>query len=264
MPQSVALYPEADFAQRRHRTHNIRYKIPVEESKELFRAFKAQKLSITYAAAAATILSVFQIYAKGHETGALLGMTRNARRWVKTDQDDPEGSYIPCAADVVFLWIPFPKNLGNLTRNQQIRKLAPIIRDQLGPHLLGPHYIASMSFMSNAAIDWLRAGYEHVLHNGPQSEVVAPSAPGFSSQGACPVKKTFEHNGVKVVRTDFMATGRQINASPWIGMWSIDGEISIILGWDSRYYREEKMKKMIENVVENVKAFKDEPELSSL
>ena len=102
------------------------------------------------------------------------------------------------------------------------------------------------------------------MHNGPQSEVVSPSAPGFSSQGKSPVKKTFEHNGVKLTLTYYIATGIQINASPWIGMWSIDGEISVILGWDARYYRMEKMEKMIENVVENIKAFKHAPEPSSL
>ncbi|KAL4977139.1 hypothetical protein BDW66DRAFT_159170 [Aspergillus desertorum] len=165
---------------RPHGTHCIRLRYTEHESRALLAALSGQKVSITFAAAAATVLSIKQTYGRGHETGALLGMTRNARRSVNTEA----GHRVPDAADVVFLWIPFKQEwfAPCISTQETILHLARGIRTQLGPHLTSPHYISALSFTADRFISNLA---------GQGEPVPSPQAPGFSPQGALPLRRDF-------------------------------------------------------------------------
>ncbi|KAL4819700.1 hypothetical protein BDW67DRAFT_181423 [Aspergillus spinulosporus] len=241
MPQSIAMYPEPDTAARPHGTHCIRLRYTQSESEALLAALAEQKVSITFAAAAATVLSIKQTYGRGHETGALLGMTRNARRWV-----DTEGRHrVPNAADVVFLWIPFkPEWFVPGTSTQEIVfLLAREIRTQLGPHLISPHYISTLSFTADRFIANLAAEGE---------PIPSPQAPGFSPQGALPLQRDFASSRVSIRTHDFVHTGRQINLSAWVGMFSLWGRVTLSMGFDSKYYDPARMEAFMERVKANL------------
>jgi hypothetical protein len=227
MSQSIAMYPEEDASTREHKTHCIRLQYDLQESKALLARLREQKLSITFAAAAAVVLAVKQTYGKGHETGALLGMTRNARRWVDTSGQRKNGGSVPAAADCVFLWIPFEQQWFQGSTQDTVLAIARAIRKELGPHLVSPHYIASMNFTSARAVEGLAAASE------PSA---APCAPGFSSQGAVPLEREFRSPSATINVHDIVHTGRQINDSAWVGMYSLWDQITLSMGFDGKYY----------------------------
>ncbi|CAG8359521.1 unnamed protein product [Penicillium salamii] len=224
MGQSVAMYPEEDIAERDHKTHCIRLQYSLEQSRALLAQLREEKISITFATAAATVLAVKQTYAKGHETGALLGMTRNARRWVDTNG---QAGKIPAAADCVFLWIPFEQQWFQGSTRDSVLHIARAIRKELGPHLVSPHYISSMNFTSARAVEGLAASKE---------PTAAPCAPGFSPQGALGLERDFESPTASIQVHDFIHTGRQINDSAWVGMFSLWDRITLSIGFDGKYY----------------------------
>ncbi|KAL4918416.1 hypothetical protein BDW62DRAFT_210487 [Aspergillus aurantiobrunneus] len=245
MSQSIAMYPEPDAASRSHGTHCIRLQYTLSESQALLAALQDHKLSITFAAAAATILSIKQAYGKGHETGALLGMTRNARRWVHTELHEEGGYRVPAAADTVFIWIPFKPEwftAGCSTRDT-ILHLGRAIRAQLGPHLTSPHYIASMSFAADQAVSSLAAEGE---------PVPAPQAPGFSPQGALPLLRDIASETASIQTHDFAHTGRQINPSAWVGMFSLWERVTLSMGFDVKYYDPVNMEAFMARVKGNL------------
>jgi hypothetical protein len=221
------MYPEEDTSAREHKTHCIRLQYDLQESKALLARLREQKLSITFAAAAAVVLAVKQTYAKGHETGALLGMTRNARRRVDTSGQRENGGSVPAAADCVFLWIPFEQQWFQGSTQDTVLAIARAIRKELGPHLVSPHYIASMNFTSARAVEGLAAASE------PSA---APCAPGFSSQGAVPLEREFRSPSATINVHDIVHTGRQINDSAWVGMYSLWDQITLSMGFDGKYY----------------------------
>ncbi|OQD75535.1 hypothetical protein PENDEC_c007G02346 [Penicillium decumbens] len=227
MPQSIAMYPEGDVANREHKTHCIRLQYTLEESERLLGELRDEKVSITFAAAAATLLAVKQMYGMGHETGALLGMTRNARRWVDTLGERENGASVPHAADVVFLWIPFEQRWFQGSTRDSILFLARAIRKEMGPHLASPHYLATLSFASDRVVAALAAEKE---------PTAAPCAPGFSSQGALAFNREFYSETASINTHDFVHTGRQINASAWVGMFSLWKQVTLSMGFDSKYY----------------------------
>jgi hypothetical protein len=227
MSQSIAMYPEEDVQTREHKTHCIRLQYDLQESKALLACLREQKLSITFAAAAAVVLAVKQTYAKGHETGALIGMTRNARRWIDTSGQRENGGNVPAAADCVFLWIPFEQHWFQGSTKDTVLHIARAIRKELGPHLVSPHYIASMNFTSARAVEGLSASNE---------PTAAPCAPGFSSQGALPLEREFRSPTAHIQLLDLIHTGRQINDSAWVGMFSLWDQITLSMGFDGKYY----------------------------
>lgn len=227
MPQSIAMYPESNTANRAHKTHCIRLQYTLPESRALLAELRREKLSITFAAAAATLLAVKQTYGKGHETGALLGMTRNARRWVDTLGQREHGTSVPHAADTVFLWIPFYPEWFQCSTRDTIFHLGRAIKKELGPHIDSPHYLASLSFVSDRAVEALAAEKE---------PTAAPCAPGFSPQGALELKHEHFSASATIKTYDFIHTGRQINASPWVGMFSLWDQVTLSIGFDSKYH----------------------------
>ncbi|KAL4786975.1 hypothetical protein BJX76DRAFT_364471 [Aspergillus varians] len=243
--QSIAMYPEPDAALRPHGTYCIRLQYTLVESKALLSALQDEKLSITFAAAAATILAIKQSYSKGHETGALLGMTRNARRWVKTQHRGEGGHRVPCASDVVFLWIAFEQEwftAGRSTRDT-ILCIARAIRAEMGPHLTSPHYIASLSFTSNRVVAALAAEGE---------PTPSPQAPGFSPQGALPLAQEFTSTTASLQTHDIVHTGRQINPSAWVGMFSLWERVNLSMGFDTKYYDPQTMERFMALVQANL------------
>lgn len=64
----------------------------------------------------------------------------------------------------------------------------------------------------------------------------APCAPGFSSQGALALKREFHSKTASINTHDFVHTGRQINASAWVGMFSQCNQVTLSMGFDSKYY----------------------------
>ncbi|KAL4887696.1 hypothetical protein BJY04DRAFT_212724 [Aspergillus karnatakaensis] len=259
MPQSIAMYPSATSASRPHKTHCIRLQYTLAESQSLLSYLRTQNLSITHAAAAATLLAVHQTYSRGHETGALLGMTRNARRWVDTTTNREEGSSVPNAADVMFLWIPFKKEWiesragergVGMGRNEVVLELAQSIKSAIGPHLASPHYLSSLSFSSDRFV-------ESLVAEGAEP-VAAPVAPGFSPQGALALEREFRSTstggsgGVAIKTHDFVHTGRQINASPWVGMFSLWERVTLSMGFDGKYYEPETMEVFMDRVKGNL------------
>ncbi|KAL6233919.1 hypothetical protein BDW75DRAFT_231550 [Aspergillus navahoensis] len=241
MPQSIAMYPEPDAATRPHGTYCIRLRYTQAESRALLAALSDQKISITFATAAATVLSIKQMYGLGHETGALLGMTRNARRWVNTEADHR----VPNAADAVFLWIPFKPEwfAPGISTQETVLHLAREICTQLGPHLTSPHYISTLSFTADRFISNLA---------GEGEPVPSPQAPGFSPQGALPLQRDFASATARIRTCDFVHTGRQINPSAWVGMFSLWGRVTLSMGFDLKYYDPERMEAFMERVKANL------------
>ncbi|KAJ5138364.1 uncharacterized protein N7515_003212 [Penicillium bovifimosum] len=225
MSKSLAMYPEPDKADREHKTHCIRLQYTLAESKALLAGLREEKLSITFAAAAATVLAVKQVYGKGHETGALLGMTRNARRWIDTSKET--GNSIPNAADTVLLWVPFKEEWFRGSTRDTILSLGRAIKNQLGPHLVSPHYLSSISFGADK--------YVASLANSDEPSG-APCPPGFSPQGALPLGRSFSSKTASIEVHDIVHTGRQIHDSAWVGMFSLWDQVTLSMGFDGKYY----------------------------
>ena len=249
MSESIAMLPLESHAQREHYTHSLVSTYTPQESREILAALKKAKMSVSYAGAAATILAVKEMYGKGTEKGALMGMTRNARRWVETELTAKSGKAIPMATDVVFLWIPFDEDMQGAELANQLCSLSAKIRDQLAPHLRDPHYLASTQFMSDTYVESLRQRHEQeqeaIASGKTFVEQVGPSAPGFSPQGVLQIQNDFVSGQDWIKRTAFNHTGRQINASPWIGLLSVDGCLKMSLGFDSKYYEPEDMHRFL-------------------
>ncbi|KAL4929717.1 uncharacterized protein BDV17DRAFT_297930 [Aspergillus undulatus] len=243
MSQSIAMYPEPDATTRPHGTHCIRLQYTHPESQSLLSALQSEKLSITFAAAAATVLAIKQTYGRGHETGALLGMTRNARRWIQTEMKEEGGYRVPYASDVVFLWIPFREEYFVGSPRDTILQIGRAIRQALGPHLTGPHYLASLAFTADRFVEALKKEGE---------PVPGPQAPGFSPQGALPLKKEFKSGSATIQAHDWVHTGRQINPSAWVGMFSLWGRVTLSMGFDSKYYEPGRMERFMETVKRNL------------
>ncbi|KHN93738.1 Alcohol acetyltransferase [Metarhizium album ARSEF 1941] len=249
LPQSVAMYPEANTTSRPHETHCIRLQYSLDESRALLSELRRESLSITYAASAATLLAVKQIYEKGHESGGLIGMTRSAQRWVDTSRS------IPSAADVVFLWIPFEQHwFGGSTRHT-ILSLGRAIRARLAPHLTSPHYLSAASFTSRRAVAALAAA-------AAQADAqAAPCPPGFSPQGALGLRQEYRSSdGDAWIRAhDFVHTGRQVNDSPWVGMFSLWDRVTLSMGFDSKYHDARGMEAFMAAVKSNLGSIVEQP-----
>lgn len=240
------MYPEHDFHTRSHRTHCFHKEFSLVESNAIFSSLKRQDLSITFLGAAATIMAVREMYGRGHEAGALLGMTRNARRWINTNESGK--SPIPMATDVVFLWIPFEGIFNEKnSREDQLLFLGRVIRSQLAPHLTSVHYISSMQLMCDEYVSNLKVARDKANASSEPlgTEPITPSPPGFSPQGVLEVSKRVEANGHYIERHLFKHTGRQVNASPWIGLLSVDRELQLSLGFDEKYFKVEDMERFI-------------------
>lgn len=245
MPQSIAMYTEADSLSRPHGTYCIRLQYSQAQSDALLAQLRRENVSITFATAASTLLAMRQIYSKGHETGALLGMTRNARRWIDTTNLD--AGLVPNAADVVFLWIPFSKDVFLLPIREQVLSLARQIRSELGPHLQSAHYISSVSFSSDRAVAAMAAASKAKEQPGPKQ-----CAPGFSSQGALDLAREFSSDSASIHVHDIRHTGRQINDSPWVGMFSLWGRITLSMGFDTKYHEPSRMEQLMALVKSNL------------
>ncbi|ATY64294.1 hypothetical protein A9K55_004921 [Cordyceps militaris] len=244
--QSIKMYPRPDNVARPHATHCVDVKFSLAQSQSLLANLRREKLSITYAAAAATLLAVHAMYGRGGETGALLGMTRNARRWVATD------TVCASASSAIFLWIPLEAHLlqgAATTTRDRVLAVGRVIRAQLQPYLAGPHHLSlpSLSFASQRAIDGIAAAQQQA-----DDVPAAPCPPGFSPQGALNLKRAFEANGVRIETRDLRHTGRQINESPWVGMFSLWDRLTLSLGFDSKYHDPAKMAKLIADVQHNL------------
>ncbi|KAL4950889.1 hypothetical protein BDW69DRAFT_201865 [Aspergillus filifer] len=247
MSQSISMTPSPSAPLRPHGTHCIRLQYTLSESQSLLSALQSERLSITFAAAAAVLLAVKQTYGKGHEKGALLGMTRNARRWVSTELKEEGGYRVPCASDTVFLWIPFQEawfSPASSTRDT-ILSLGRAIRSALGPHLTGPHYLAALSFQAERFVEGLKKEGE---------PVPAPQAPGFSPQGALPLQKYFKSSDGRaaIEAHDWVHTGRQINPSAWVGMFSLWERVTLSMGFDVKYYEPQQMEGFMGAVKRNL------------
>jgi len=267
LSQSVAMYPEEHHGLRQHRTHCLVTYFSLQESLRILNFLKETDLSITYAGAAATVMAAHQMYGKGHETGALLGMTRNARRWVATVISTTGRVAIPMATDVVFLWIPFDQLKKGKTRKAQLIALGQEIKNQLAKHLLSPHYLASVPYMSDIYVEGLQtqqqlkqALLEAKNVERETEEIVAASSPGFSSQGAVALIKEFSSGPTRIVRHNLTHTGRQVGTSPWIGMYSLDSCLRFSIGFDAKYYSPKPMNKFLQLVRENVASLVEESE----
>lgn len=252
LAHSVAMYPEPDYAVRPHHTHCLATHFSLADSTAILDALQQVRVGITYVGAAATLLAAHQMYGKGHETGALLGMTRNARRWVATVLPATGRVAIPMATDVVFLWIPFAtQQRQRQTRAERVVAVAREIKTQLSTHLVSPHYLASVPYMSDVVVDSLRGGLP---------AEAAPSSPGFSSQGVPPIAREVQAGSRRITRNGFSHTGRQVGPSPWIGMFTLDDCIRFSIGFDSKYYRPDAMDAFLTLVRDNVAAVADMPE----
>jgi hypothetical protein len=246
------MYPRSNDNTSQHETHCLTLSYSESDSNAILSDLRSESLSITFAAAAATLLAVKNTYQKGHETGALLGMTRNARRWVKTDQS------CPSASSIVFLWIPFSEHWFQGSTREAVMHLGRAIKENLQPFLESAHhlYMPSMAFASRRAVNGMMAT---AAREDGRGEPAAPCAPGFSAQGALSLERRFNDHGVVIEAHDLRHTGRQIGASPWVGMFSLWGRIVLSLGFDSFYHEPEKMKKLLADVHHNLASVRKLP-----
>ncbi|KAM3564586.1 hypothetical protein MY1884_000654 [Beauveria asiatica] len=242
--ESIKMYPRSDNEARQHETHCLNLEFSLEQSRNLLAELRREKLSITYAAAAATLLAVHSMYAQGREKGALLGMTRNARRWVDTDKA------CASASSAIFLWVPLEKGWLQGSTRDGVLTIGRVIKEQLQPYLASPHHLSlpSLSFASQRSIDGMRA--TEASH--PSDPPAAPCPPGFSPQGALVLKRAFDSNGVHIDTHHLCHTGRQINESPWVGLFSLWDRVTLSLGFDSKYHDPAIMSKLMADVRYNL------------
>lgn len=263
MRESIALQPRPDQAHRKHLTTCLLKRLPASVSEKVILNLKtlALPISITYIGAASLILSIRILFGTGSETGALLGLTRNARRWVRTDPASPfakEGQEsdapIPMATDVVYLWIPFEGlDLPGTAETSTVEHLISLscrIKQALEPHLSSPHYISQHHLMALAFMKGLRTAYESTKQAN-----CGPQAPGFSPGGAWSVRQHFpaSRGSQGLLQRKFLyQTGRQVSPSPWISMYSVGGRICFHLGFDEKYWDGEDMVKLIRATSDSV------------
>ncbi|KAM0738574.1 hypothetical protein ACQRIT_006311 [Beauveria bassiana] len=239
--ESIKMYPRDDNEARQHETHCLTLPFSLEKSRNLLAELRREKLSITYAAAAATLLAVNSTYAQGREKGALLGMTRNARRWVDTEKA------CASASSAIFLWIPFEKGWLQGSTRDRVLTIGRVIREQLQPYLASPHHLSlpSLTFASQRSINGMQATE---ASNPPAT----PCPPGFSPQGIIGLKRAFDSNGVHIEAHNLRHTGRQINESPWVGLFSLWDCLTLSLGFDSKYHDPATMSKLMADVRYNL------------
>ncbi|PWN18540.1 hypothetical protein BCV69DRAFT_285162 [Microstroma glucosiphilum] len=263
MHESVVLRPRPDQAYRRHLTTCLLNRLSAIVSEKVILSLKrlAVPISVTYIGAASLILSIRRLFGTGVETGALLGLTRNARRWVHTDgairsgeESNALDAPIPMATDVVYLWVPFEglelANPSSPVTAEHLVALSYRIRSALEPHLSSPHYISQHHLMAVAFIRALQSS------QGPSREPeFGPQAPGFSPGGAWSIREHFPasqgSNGI-LQRKFLYQTGRQVSPSPWISMYAVSGRICFHLGFDEKYWTREDMKDLLRSTSDGV------------
>ncbi|KAJ1026987.1 hypothetical protein NDA16_002280 [Ustilago loliicola] len=267
--QSLALTPSASWTERNHSTICLVKTMEAAEAKELFRFAKQVKSGITYLASAATIMATAETFPerKATSSGALMGMVRNARRWLSRTPTEgaPEGQLTPLGSDAVFLWIPVNTQTSlepSLAGLQDLISVAHQIKVELEQHLTTPHCISSYSAVADGAIAGLTQQWKQIEAANSSvprpseeqlQEIIGPQAPGFSSVGVFKIHPRFEPSspeskasGLWMERTDGGHLGRQVNASPWMSMLSIDGRIKLQLGFDTKFHDEAKMRQLME------------------
>lgn len=267
--QSLALTPAASWTERKHSTICLVKTMEAAEAKELFRFAKQVKSGVTYLASAATIMATAETFPerKATSSGALMGMVRNARRWLSRTPTEgaPEGQLTPLGSDAVFLWIPVNTKSSLEPSLAGLSHLVPVaqqIKAELEQHLTTPHCISSYPSVADGAISGLRQQWNQIetanssiLRPSEQQlqETIGPQAPGFSSVGVFKIQPRFEPcspeakaSGIWMERTDAGHLGRQVNASPWISMLTVDGRIKLQLGFDTKFHEERKMRQLME------------------
>jgi hypothetical protein len=263
MGQSVALYPEHDYQFREHGTECLLEKWSRRTSNSLLSALKEHNVGITYAGAAALVLATYELFGKGHETGALLGMTRTASRWITTIAiDSSRRAIVPNTSDVMVLWIPFPKDMrvNQFNRRELLLYIGKRIKEEVAKHLQSPHYLAAVPYMCDLIVQTMHAQKTlddaieaHGTRHGEDSaNLVGPSAPGFSPQGVVKLDQQYTHGDTMLERHDLICSGRQIGHSPWIGMYTLDGRLRFTVGYDCKYYKRETMTKFLDLYQENL------------
>lgn len=271
MGESLALMPSTSWPERKHETVCLCRELEANEVRELLKFAKQVHSGITYLASAATILSAAETFPerKASSKGALVGMVRNARRWISaTPLDASLGASTPLGSDAVFLWVPIDthKTLEpSFSRMQELVTTARHIRHELDKHLTTPHCISSYPYVAESSIQGLNQQWSQIKavqspsSSSSQKEIagiIGAQAPGFSSVGIMRIRPRFEPvsanaraSGLWLERTDFTHTGRQINASPWISMFNVDGRIKLQLGFDTKFHEVEKMNQWLDRTV---------------
>ncbi|SJX63358.1 Acyltransferase invovled in MEL production [Sporisorium reilianum f. sp. reilianum] len=255
MDESLALLPSSQWNERKHETICLAKVMEPEETRELFRFAKQVHAGVTYLASAATILATAETYPerKASSQGALMGMVRNARRWVSSPS-------IPLGSDAVFLWIPVNTQVSlepSYNRLADLVSVAGVIRQELDKHLTTPHCIASYATVADASIAGLQQQWSQIRSAQSSASpsqkkldsIIGAQAPGFSSVGMSKVHPRFQPisasaraSGLWLERWDFAHTGRQVNASPWISMLTVDGKLKFQLGFDAKFHEVERMR----------------------
>lgn len=268
MDESLGLIPASGWTGRKHETVCLAKVIEADEVRELLKFAKQVHSGITYLASAATILAAAETFPERKSTskGALMGMVRNARRWLSTTPvDGVSSTSTPLGSDAVFLWIPVNTHASlepSFHRLQDLVSTARHVGNELDQHLTTAHCISSYPSVADSAIAGLDQQWSQI--NAVQTAAAPPSqkeldsiigaqAPGFSSVGIFklhprfqPISASARASGLWLERTDFTHTGRQVNASPWISMLTIDGRIKLQLGFDTKFHEVEKMNQWLE------------------
>ncbi|CDU26160.1 probable acyltransferase invovled in MEL production [Sporisorium scitamineum] len=261
--ESLALLPSSKWTEREHETICLAKEMAADEARELFKFAKLNHTGVTYLASAATILATAETYPerKASSQGALMGMVRNARRWVSSQA-------VPLGSDAVFLWIPINTHTSLEPRYNGLSDLVSIahtIRKELDSNLTTPHCISSFPTVANGSIQGLRQQWAQInsAHTSSSTaaatsqekldSIIGPQAPGFSSIGVSgiyprfqPVSPSARASGLWLQRWDLTHTGRQMNASPWISMLTIDGRLKFQLGFDAKFHEVGKMRQWLD------------------
>lgn len=266
--QSLALTPAESWTRRKHETICLVKTMEADEARELFKFAKQIGSGITYLASAATIMATAETYPerKASSKGALMGMVRNARRWLSTTPvDGVTGTSTPLGSDAVFLWIPVKTNASlepSYVRLQELISTAAKIRYELDQHLTTPHCISAFPTVAEGQIAGLTEQWSQIeaanSASPPPSEselskIIGAQAPGFSSVGVFkifprfqPISASARASGLWLERLDFTHRGRQVNASPWMSMLTIDGRVKFQLGFDTKFHDPHKMTQLME------------------
>ncbi|SNX87153.1 probable Acyltransferase invovled in MEL production [Melanopsichium pennsylvanicum] len=273
MSQSLALIPAPSFPNRTHSTICLIKAFSETESRALLDFAKTVKSGVTYLASAATIMATAETFPerKATSTGALMGMVRNARRWLSTTPvDGVSSTSTPLGSDAVFLWIPVDTQACSFEPHFSLLptliNIAHRIRIELDTHLTTPHSIASYPLVADAAVSGLAQQWSSITSTDsvtPQSEldnIIGPQAPGFSSVGIfkvhprfAPISASINESGLWLERWDLTHLGRQVNASPWMSMLTIDGRIKFQLGFDTKFHDLKKMEQFMERTYDWMK-----------
>ncbi|SPO29100.1 probable Acyltransferase invovled in MEL production [Ustilago trichophora] len=268
MSQSLALQPAASWPSRKHETICLLKTMEATEAKALFKFAKQMGTGITYLASAATIMATAETYPerKASSKGALLGMVRNSRRWLSTTSvDGVTGTSTPLGSDAVFLWIPVDASGSlepTLERLDDLVSIAGKIRYELGQHLTTPHCISAFPTVANGQISALTEQWSQIrsasaasppLSQSQLESIIGAQAPGFSSVGEFKIKPRFQPasasaraSGVCLEFLDIIHRGRQVNASPWMSMVTVDGRLKFQLGFDTKFHDADKMTQLME------------------